>query len=572
MMFDAVPDARQSCVDASEYPGRSAVRRAVAVPSILAHALAFARFAAATFILSASVHASAAVVPPGIALAAKQELIRNNASEVETLDPNVAESVPANNVTRDLFEGLTATDADGTVVPGVAQSWEQKDPTTWVFQLRKNAKWSNGEPVVAGDFVYGCQRLVDPKTASSYASTFGVFLLNGSDIVAGKKPVGALGVRAIDPYTVEIKTPFPVPFLPELVSNPNLGPVNKTAVDKFGKDWIKPGKLVNNGAFVLKDWQVNSKLVLTKNPQYWDASHVQLSQVTYLPVENDSTDVKLYQSGENDWVNQLPSGTYEKYKQQFGTEVKNAPMLGLRYYSFNNKDPLLKDVRVRKALSMVIDRDILAQRVTADGQLPAYGVIVKGVKGADVTAYDWSAWPMSKRVDEARKLLAAAGVKPGTKLKLALNTSDYHKKMAIFAASEWKTKLGLDTEIEAMEFKVLLAKRHSGDYQIARNGWVADYNDATTFLALVECGNGQNDNGNCNPQADALIKQASALTDQAQRQQLQTQAAKLVMDDYPLLPLLQYTTVRLVKNYVGGYSLKNPMDRYRSKDIYIVKQ
>jgi oligopeptide transport system substrate-binding protein len=566
MMFCAVPDAQKMCIDAFEYPRRATFRCAAPARMTLA------RMAAAILVLSTSVVASAAVVPPGVQLAAKQELVRNNASEVETLDPNVAESVPANNVTRDLFEGLTATDSDGTVVPGVAQSWEQKDATTWVFHLRRDARWSNGDSVVAGDFVYGCQRLVDPKTASTYANTFGAFLLNGSDIVAGKKPVNALGVRAIDPYTVEIKTPFPVPFLPELVSNPNLGPVNKAAVDKYGKDWIKPGKMVNNGAFVLKDWQVNSKLVLTKNPRYWDASHVQLNQVTYLPVENDSADVKLYQSGENDWVYQLPSGTYEKYKQQFGTEIKNAPMLGLRYYSFNNKDPLLKDVRVRKALSMVIDRDILAQRVTADGQLPAYGVIVKGVKGADVTAYDWSTWPMSKRVDEARKLLAQAGVKPGTKLRLAMNTSDYHKRMAIFAASEWKTKLGLDTEIEAMEFKVLLAKRHSGDYQIARNGWVADYNDATTFLALVQCGSDQNDNGSCNPQADALMRQANALTDQAKRQQLQTQAAKLVMDDYPMLPLLQYTTVRLVKNYVGGYSLKNPMDRYRSKDIYIVKQ
>lgn len=529
--------------------------------------------AAAVVALSGAmaVCAHAANVPGGVQLASKQELVRNNASEVETLDPTLAETVPANNVTRDLFEGLTATDADGNVLPGVAQTWEQKDPTTWIFHLRKNARWSNGEAVTANDFVYGCQRLVDPKTASPYASTYGAFLQNGPEIIAGKKPVSELGVRAIDAGTLEVKTPYPVLFLPELMSNTNLGPVNKAAVDKYGRDWTKPGKLVSNGAFQLSDWQVNSKLVLTKNPQYWDAAHVQLSQVTYLPVEDENTDIKLFQSGENDWVNQLPSGTYQKYKQQFPAEIRNAPMLGLRYYSFNNKDPLLKDVRVRKALSMVIDRDLLAQRVTADGQLAAYGVIPKGVKGADVTAYDWAAWPMAKRVEEAKKLLAEAGVKPGTKIRFAMNTSEYHKKMAIFAASEWKTKLGLDTEIESMEFKVLVKKRHDGDYQIARNGWVADYNDATTFLTLVQCNSEQNDNGNCNPKADALIREANETTDQAKRTQLQTQAAKLVMDDYPLLPLLQYTLVRLVKSYVGGYSLKNPMDRYRSKDLYIVK-
>ncbi|WP_236873455.1 MULTISPECIES: ABC transporter substrate-binding protein [Burkholderiaceae] len=567
MMLFAGLVARSARVDAFFRPGDAVDRRIFGKSGKWLPALAASVVVAASTIPVAH----AANVPAGVQLAAKQELVRNNASEVETLDPNLAETVPSNNVTRDLFEGLTATNADGEVVPGVAEKWEQKDATTWVFHLRKNAKWSNGEPVVANDFVYGCQRLVDPKIASPYATTFGIFLLNGADIIAGKKPLDSLGVRAVDAYTIEVRTPGPVSFIPELMSNTNLGPVNKAAIDKFGKDWTKPGKLVGNGAFVLKDWQVNSKLVLARNPNYWDAAHVQLTQVTYLPVESETTDIKLFQSGDNDWVYQLPSGTYAKYKQDFPNDIKLSPMLGLRYYSFNNKDPLLKDVRVRQALSMVIDRDILAQRVTADGQIPAYGVIVKGVKGADVTAYDWSTWPMAKRVEEAKKLLAQAGVKPGTTIRFAMNSSDYHKKMAIFAASEWKTKLGLDTQIDTMEFKVLTKKRHSGDFQIARNGWVADYNDATTFLGLVSCGSEQNDNFNCNPKADALIKEANSTTDQAKRTQLQTQAAKLVMDDYPMLPLLQYTIARLVKSYVGGYSLKNPMDRYRSKDLYIVK-
>ncbi|WP_213781437.1 peptide ABC transporter substrate-binding protein [Caballeronia sp. dw_276] len=515
--------------------------------------------------------ARAAIIPPGTQLAAKQELVRNNGSEVETLDPNVAESVPANNVTRDLFEGLTAVRSDGETVPGVAEKWEMKDPTTWIFHLRKNAKWSNGEPVTAADFVFSCQRLVDPKTASPYANTYGMFLLNGTEIVAGKKPVASLGVTAIDANTLQIKTPYPVPFLPDLMTNTNFGPINKAAMEKNGKDWTKPGKLVSNGAFMLKDWQVNNRLVLAKNPNYWNAGYVQLNQVTYLPIEDENTDVKQYESGGNDWVYQLPSGTFARYKQEYPNEMRAAPMLGLRYYSFNNKDPLLKDVRVRKALSMAIDRDILAQRVTADGQIAAYGVIVKGVKGADVNAYDWASWPMAKRVEEAKKLLAEAGVKPGTKLQFAMNTSEYHKKMAIFAASEWKSKLGLDTDIQAMEFKVLLKKRHDGDYQIARNGWVADYNDASTFLTLVQCGSEQNDNQACNPKADALMHEASNSTDPATRLKLQTEAGKVAMEDYPMLPLLQYTLVRLVKSYVGGYSTKNPMDHYRSEDLYIIK-
>jgi oligopeptide transport system substrate-binding protein len=293
--------------------------------------------------------------------------------------------------------------------------------------------------------------------------------------------------------------------------------------------------------------------------------------VTYLPIEDGYADVKLYESGENEWVYQLPPGTFEKYKAQYPKEIRNAPMIGLRYYSYQTQNPVFKDVRVRKALSMVLDREILAQRVTADGQAAAYSVMVKGVKGADVTPYEWASWPMTKRVTEAKSLLEQAGVKPGTKFVFSSNTSEYHKKMAVFAASEWKTKLGLDIETESMEFKVLLKKRHDGAFQMARNGWVADYNDATTFLALVRCDSDQNNNFNCNRKAEELINQGSQSTDPAKRQSLLTQASKMIMEDYPIIPLLQYSTPRLVKSYVGGYSLENALDRFRSKDLYIIK-
>ncbi|MDD5333425.1 MAG: peptide ABC transporter substrate-binding protein [Rhodoferax sp.] len=517
------------------------------------------------------VTSQAATIPKGVPLHATQTLIRNNGSEPESLDPAIAESVGANNLTRDLFEGLTANDEAGKTVPGVAESWKQTDNTTWVFKLRKNAKWSNGDPVTADDFVFGIRRFVDPKTASTYAATFGHFLLNGAEIVKGSKPPTDIGVKAIDKNTLEVKTAFPVTFLPELMSNNNLGPVHKASIEKYGKDWTKPGKLVSNGAYVLKDWQVNNRVVIEKNPQYWDATNVQLTRVTYLPIEDGNADVKLYESGENEWVYQLPPGTYEKYKVQYPKEIRNAPMIGLRYYSYQTQDPAFKDVRVRKALSMVIDRDILSQRVTADGQAPAYSVMVKGTRGADVTPYEWASWPMAKRVAEAKSLLQQAGVKPGSKFVFSYNTSEYHKKMAVFAASEWKSKLGLDIETESMEFKVLLKKRHDGTFQMARNGWLADYNDASTFLALIECDSDQNNNFNCNRQAQQLISQGSQSTDPAKRQALLTQASKMIMEDYPIIPLLQYSLPRLVKAYVGGYSLENAQDRFRSKDLYIIK-
>lgn len=528
-----------------------------------------ARACALTALLASSAYA--AVVPAGVQLHATQTLIRNNGSEPESLDPAIAETVGANNITRDLFEALTAVDADGKVVPGVAESWKQADPTTWTFKLRQNAKWSNGDPVTAEDVVYGIRRFLDPKTASKYAATYGVFLLNGKEVAMGKKPPTEAGVRAVDKFTVEIKTPFPVAFLPQLVSNNNLGPLHKASVEKFGKDWTKPGNMVSNGAYVLKDWVVNRSVVVEKNPQYWDAKNVQLTRVTYLGVEDGNADVKLYEAGQNEWVYQLPPGTYEDLKKKYPKEVRNAPMLGLRYYDFQTQNPVFKDVRVRKALTMVLDRDILAQKVTADGQMPAYGIIVKGMEGADVVEYDWAKWPMGKKVEEAKKLLAEAGVKPGTKYTFSYNTSEYHKKMAIFAQSEWKNKLGINLELEAMEFKVLVKKRHDGAFEMARDGFIADYNDATNFLALIRCDSDQNNNFNCNRKGEDLIVQAEHSTDPAKRKQLLTQAAKLIMDDYPIIPLVQYSLPRLVKSYVGGYSLQNAQDRFRSKDLYIIK-
>ena len=524
-------------------------------------------------VLGAGILGSAwgATIPAGTVLHAKQELVRNSGSEPESLDPALAESVGANNIMRDLFEGLTASDNSGRVVPGVAESWRQTDPLTWQFKLRKDARWSNGQPIVADDFVYGWRRFLDPKTASTLAATYGMFIQNGMDVAKGTKPPVEVGIKALDKTTLEIKTATPVAFLPDLMTNTQFGPAPKATIEKFGKDWTKPGNMVSNGAYVLKDWQVNSKVVLEKNPKYWDAANVVLTRVTFLPVEDGNADVKLYQSGENEMVYQLPPGTFDQLKAQYPKEVRNGQILGLRFYALNNNDPLMKDVRVRKALSMVIDRDILAKKVTADGQVPAYGVVVKGVSGAEVTTYDWAAWPMDKRVAEARKLLAEAAIKPGTKLKFTYNNSEYHKKMAIFAASEWKTKLGLETEMDSLEFKVLLRKRHDGEFQIARHGWLADYNDVTTFLTLVQCGSDSNDNKNCNKRSDELTLQGNMSLDPAKRKALLTEAAKVVMDDYPMIPLLQYTLPRLLKAYVGGYDEANPMDRYRSKDFYIIK-
>ena len=510
-------------------------------------------------------------VPPVTVLDARQEMVRNTGFEPDSLDPSLSQTDGSIAILSDVFESLTALDGHDHVVPGMAESWRRADALTWVFKLRPNALWSDGSAVTAGDFVYSWRRFLDPKTAAFLASSIGVVVSNGTDVLAGRKPPTVLGVRAVDSATLEVTTAVPTPFLPQLLAAPQFAPLPRATIDKLGKDWTKPGNMVSNGPYLLRDWQVNSKVVLVKNPRYWDASNVTLTRVTFLPVEDATADLKLYQSGENDMMQTLPPGSFQALKAQYPKEIHNSIVFGLRYYALNNNDPLLKDVRVRKALSMVIDRDILAAKVTADGQVPAYGLMVKGVVGADVVSYDWATWPMARRVAEARKLLAEAGVKPGTRLKFTYNTSEYHKKVGLFTASEWKTKLGLDTDMDSLEFKVLVRKRQDAQYQIARDGWIPFTPDATGMYTLVRCASEANDSKYCNRHADDLVHEGELTTDASRRQALMTEASRLAMEDYPLIPLLQYSVPRLVKSYIGGYDDANVQDVHRSKDLYVIK-
>lgn len=510
-------------------------------------------------------------LPSGVELHNRQEFIRNNGAEPESLDPALSETVVSGTILGDLFEGLTAVDNLGNVVAGVAHSWKQTNPTTWVFNLRPNTRFSNGDPVRAQDFVYSWQRFLDPKTASTIAGTLGMFLLNGTEIVAGKKPPSELGVKALDDYALEIKTPIPVPFMPALLTNTPFVPVNKTVIAKLGRDWTKVGNLIGNGAYTLKEAMVNNKIIVEKNPLYWDSAAVHLTRVTYLPIESPNADLKMFQSGQTDWTLILPPGSYAHLRATHPKDIRISSLLAMRFYPLNTNDPLLKDIRVRKALSMVIDRDVLAEKVTADGQIPLYGLIVKGLAGADLTAYEWARWPMAQKVTLARQLLEQAGVPSGTRIRLTYNTSEYHKRMAIFVTSEWKTKLGLEVEMDALEFKVLVKRLHEGNYQVARYGWFASYNDATSFLSLVQCGGDQNFSGGCNQKANDLVAQGNLEVDPSRRKTLLTQAAQLAMEDYPFIPLLQMTLPRLVKSYVGGYSEANVYDSFRSRDLYIIK-
>ncbi|HED4101378.1 TPA: oligopeptide ABC transporter substrate-binding protein OppA [Klebsiella aerogenes] len=529
-------------------------------------------------ILSALITANVAMaadVPAGVQLADKQTLVRNNGAEVQSLDPHKIEGVPESNVNRDLFEGLVIGDLNGHPVPGVAESWDNKDFKVWTFHIRKDAKWSDGSPVTAQDFVYSWQRLADPKTASPYASylQYG-HVANVDEIIAGKKPATDLGVKAIDDKTFEVTLSEPVPYFYKLLVHPSVSPVPKAAIEKYGEKWTQPANIVTNGAYKLKDWVVNERIVLERNTNYWDNAKTVINQVTYLPISSEVTDVNRYRSGEIDMTyNNMPIELFQKLKKEIPKEVHVDPYLCTYYYEINNQKAPFTDVRVRTALKLALDRDIIVNKVKNQGDLPAYSYTPPYTDGMKLVEPEWFKWSQEKRNEEAKKLLAEAGYtadKPLT-FNLLYNTSDLHKKLAIAVASIWKKNLGANVKLENQEWKTFLDSRHQGTFDVARAGWCADYNEPTSFLNTMLSDSSNNTAHYKSPAFDKIIGDTLQVTDEAKRAELYAQSEQQLDKDSAIVPVYYYVNARLIKPWVGGYTGKDPLDNIYVKNLYIIK-
>ena len=516
--------------------------------------------------------ALAADVPAGVTLAEKQTLVRNNGSEVQSLDPHKIEGVPESNISRDLFEGLLVSDLDGHPAPGVAESWDNKDAKVWTFHLRKDAKWSDGTPVTAQDFVYSWQRSVDPNTASPYASYLQYGHIAGIDeILEGKKPITDLGVKAIDDHTLEVTLSEPVPYFYKLLVHPSTSPVPKAAIEKFGEKWTQPGNIVTNGAYTLKDWVVNERIVLERSPTYWNNAKTVINQVTYLPIASEVTDVNRYRSGEIDMTyNNMPIELFQKLKKEIPDEVHVDPYLCTYYYEINNQKPPFNDVRVRRALYLTVDRQLIAQKVLGL-RTPATTLTPPEVKGFSATTFDELQKPMSERVAMAKALLKQAGYDASHPLRFELfyNKYDLHEKTAIALSSEWKKWLGAQVTLRTMEWKTYLDARRAGDFMLSRQSWDATYNDASSFLNTLKSDSEENVGHWKNAQYDALLNQATQITDATKRNALYQQAEVIINQQAPLIPIYYQPLIKLLKPYVGGFPLHNPQDYVYSKELYI---
>ncbi|MCL9774549.1 ABC transporter substrate-binding protein [Vibrio methylphosphonaticus] len=514
----------------------------------------------------------AADVPAGTKLADKQELVRGNGTEVATLDPHKSQGVPESHVIRDLLEGLVNQDANGKTIPGVAKSWETTDNKTFVFHLRDDAKWSNGDPVTANDFVFSFQRAVDPKTASPYAWYMEYTkMANAKDIVAGKKDKSELGVKALDEHTLEVTLDTAVPYFVMMMGHTTVKPVHQATVEKFGDQWTKPENFVGNGAFVPNKWVVNERLELVKSDSYWDQGNTVLTKVTFLPIENQVAEMNRFLSGELDFTYEVPNEHFRRLQKEYPQDVNIKGNLCTYYYQFNAQKAPFNDVRVRQAMSYAMDRDIISKAILGQGQKPAYFLTPEITAGFDPVTPEYGQLSQKERIAEAKRLLEEAGYSKSNPLEFDLlyNTSENHKKIAVAIASMWKKELGINAKLENQEWKSYLDSKDTGNFDVARAGWCGDYNEASSFLTLMVSANTTAGQHYKSKDYDAVIEKALNSTSEDERTQLYIKAEKLLAKDMPIAPIYQYVTTRLVSPELGGYPEGNAEDKIYSKDLYI---
>ncbi|HHJ4446545.1 ABC transporter substrate-binding protein [Raoultella ornithinolytica] len=515
----------------------------------------------------------AAQVPPGTVLAEKQELVRNNGSEPASLDPHKVESDVEFNIISDLFEGLVSVSPAGEIQPRLAEKWENKENTVWTFHLRPGITWSDGTAITAQDIVWSWQRLVSPLTASPYSSYPGnMHIVNAKEIAEGKKAPETLGVKAVDDATLEVTLTQPNAAFLAMLAHPSLVPIDKVLVNRFGEQWTKPEHIVTSGPYKLSAWVVNERIVAERNPRYWDNQHTVINKVTWLPIHSEAADVNRYKAGEIDIVYTVPINQFAQLKKTMGDQLNVSPQLATYYYEFNTTRPPFNDPRVRLALNMALDKDIIAEKVLGQGQRPAWLISQPDIGGVKLQNPEYASWPREKRIAEAKKLLSEAGYSDSHPLvfNLLYNTSESHQRVAIAASSMWKKNLGVEAKLQNQEWKTMLDTMHTHNFDAVRYAWIADYDDAATFLNNFRTGDSENTSQYSNPAYDEALKNAAKASDGVTRGKYYQQAEDLLAKDVPAVPVYHYVRTHLVKPWVGGFT-PDKLGYYFTKDMYIKK-
>ncbi|UXI02842.1 peptide ABC transporter substrate-binding protein [Photobacterium sp. TY1-4] len=520
--------------------------------------------------------ALAAEVPSGVALAKEQYLVRANGAEPNTLDPGlVGSGSPGDVIVNDLFEGLVIENLQGETIPGQAAFWTiSKDGQTITFKLRDQLQWSDGSPLTAQDFVYAWRRAVDPSTGNTTSFYFQTAnVLNAEAIIAGEKPASTLGVQAPDDGTLVITLARPTPYFLSLMSIKTFFPVPRAVVEQYGDAWTRAEHFVSNGAYVLKQWVPNEKVEVVRNPHYRDNETTVIDGVTYLALSSQNAELTRYRAGEIDMTNRVQLEYYQKLKQTNPEQIKALRLLGSYVYAFNTRVAPFDNPDIRRALNLVIDRQLLVEKVTGQGEPPAYSVVPDIIPGYQAPEPAFASQSRPEKLAQARELLSKAGysqAKPLT-VKLTYNTSENHKKIALAIASMWK-QLGVKVELENMEWNAYLAAKSTGDFTVARSYAFGDFAEPSSVLESFTCGHVGNESGFCNQTFDRLLNQAANTPEKAQRYALFSQAEQILLENSPVIPLYHYNHTRLVRSSLQGFPENNPKGNIYAKDMYFIAQ
>lgn len=499
-------------------------------------------------------------------LAAEQEIRIGNGTEPRELDPATSTGVPESHIEDNLFEGLCSYDPFTLQpLPGAAESWQiSADAKVYTFKLRQNLKWSDGKKLDANDFVYAWRRALAPETASEYAYQL-YYIKNGEAFNKGKiKDAAQLGVVAKDAHTLVVTLEKPTPYFLNLTSFHTLYPVPRHVIEKHkGQGWTKEGNMVSNGPFKLVEWRLNKHIKLVPNPHYWDKGRIKIKTAYFMPIENENTEERAFISGQLHMTTTVPSIKIPHYQKLKKRDPKNAvyhsdPMLGTYFYRFNVTKNPTSDKRVRKALSLAIDRRLIVDKIARGGQMPAWSFVPPDTAGYTYPRTFLNESPTEKDLAEARRLMKEAGYPNGKgfpKIDLLYNTSEGHKKIAVAIQQMWKKHLGIEIGILNQEWKVFLNTVRALNYNISRAGWIGDYLDPNTFLDMYVTGGGNNDLGWSNKKYDQYIKKAAAELDHAKRLQYFRQAEDLLMEDMAVMPIYYYTNNSLVSPKVKMYGV-----------------
>ena len=530
-----------------------------------------AAVASVALVLAAGAEAAGTHPATGEALSDNQSFTYRLLDQFPTLDPQLNEDVSGFHVIRDLFEGLLNQDANGSLVPGVATHYAALDGnTTYSFTLREDARWSNGDPLTAHDFVYAWRRAVDPATASPYGWYLELTqMANAKEILAGKKPPASLGVSAADDRTLVVTLNRPLPYFPAMTTYATLFPVHRATVEAHGQQWTAPGNMVSNGAYMLKEVVLNEFHSRVKNPMYWGADKVIVEKVTGLVINDVNQALTRYRAGELDHLEPLPPGQYPRLKKELPDEATSVPRLCSYYYAINHTgsaNAALRDVRVRRALSMAIDREVIVDRLLKGGQWPAYNFTHLKTAGFRMPDIDYARLSQRQRDAEARRLFAESGVRDLT-LKLIYNTSESHKQIATVIGQMWKQKLGVRTTLANFEWKTYLNIRKNREFDVARSAWCGDYNEASTFLDLLTTTHGANDGGYSSEKVDALMRRSKMARDPAG---IYVEVETILAEDMAIIPIYHYANTFLLKSDIKGWPYNNVENNWYSRNLYRV--